>query len=262
LNDFISKSLGIKINNFRSQKTYVLSSKQLMGNRFDPNFFQAEHKEFDNLLKQGRYKLEPLTNLLENIISGQRPKGGVRQITEGITSLGGEHILDDGTIRTTGLKFIPPEFHQIHIKSKIEDFDILLVKDGATTGRVGFIKQLPFDQANINEHLFLLRTKKNINPYYLFTVLKSKIGQNQIHQQITGGTITGIVRASLDNIKIPLPQLEIQNQIAAEAEKKLNETINLEKKINGLDQIVYKEAEKIIQNLASRVDGRREVGQL
>lgn len=192
-------------------------------------------------------EIKKLNEISEKLLSGQRPKGGVGQIKKGIPSLGGEHVLSDGKIKTGGLKFIPEEFHKTQLKSKIMKKDILIVKDGATTGKVGIIPEdYPFEEANINEHVFLLRVKEEINPYYIFSFLKSELGQIQIDRDITGGTITGIIRETTENIKIPLPPLPIQNKIAEEVKQRMQKAEQLQKEAKEDLESVKVEVEKII----------------
>ena len=66
-----------------------------------------------------------------------------------------------------------------------------------------------------HEHVFLIRTKKNINPNYIVYILYSSIGQIQISNGITGATVTGITKDVVRKLQIPLPPLGKQNEIAA-----------------------------------------------
>lgn len=50
-----------------------------------------------------------------------------------------------------------------------------------------FPEDYPVKEANINEHVFLLRVKKEVNPYFIFSSLKSKAGQIQINIEILHG---------------------------------------------------------------------------
>lgn len=105
-----------------------------------------------------------------------------------------------------------------------------MVKDGATTGKVGIIpEEYPFKEANINEHVFILRCKKHINPYYILAFLLSEIGQTQIEREISGATIMGITKDSLKNILIPLPSHNTQILIANEYNMRLEQAQNLKK---------------------------------
>ena len=104
----------------------------------------------------------------------------------------------------------------------------------------------PFDEVNINEHVFLIRCKKDFNPYYLFSFVKSTIGQIQISREITGGTIMGIVRVSVENLSIPLPPLEIQNKIADEVKNRISEAERLKAEASKIIEEAKKKVEEII----------------
>jgi len=189
-----------------------------------------------------------LKYIAEKLESGQRPKGGVRQISEGVPSLGGEHVLRDGTIATSDLKFIPMEFHKKQLKSKVQRKDIIIVKDGATTGKIGIVPEdYPFEEVNINEHVFLMRVKQEANPYFVFSILKSQLGQMQINRDITGGTIMGIIRETTEAIKIPLPFLAVQNKIAEEVKKRMQKAEQLQKEAKEELEKAKQEVEKLIE---------------
>ena len=65
--------------------------------------------------------------------------------------------------------------------------DILIVKDGATTGKTSFItNEFPFSKAVVNEHVFLIRCSKNIVALYLFRYLWSEEGQRKILSNFQG----------------------------------------------------------------------------
>ncbi len=76
-----------------------------------------------------------LRELLQVFENRSRPKGGVQGILEGIPSLGGEHLASDGGFKFDKLKFIPVTFAAKMKRGLIKESDILIVKDGATTGK-------------------------------------------------------------------------------------------------------------------------------
>ena len=53
-------------------------------------------------------QLSNIVNILEN---GNRPKGGVRGINAGIPSIGGEHLNDEGGFNFTNIKYVPSDFY-------------------------------------------------------------------------------------------------------------------------------------------------------
>ncbi len=135
--------------------------------------------------------------MLQLIDSGKRPEGGVANIQAGVLSLGGEHINDQCEIEVSTPRYISEEFHSLHNKTETRINDLLLVKDGATTGKIGIVNSTEHIEQNINEHLFLLRAKADVNPIYLLHYLNSSFGKLQIQREITGCTAYGFLGHSL-----------------------------------------------------------------
>ena len=123
--------------------------------------------------------------------SGSRPKGGVRGILEGIPSLGGEHLNADGGFNFEKIKYIPEAFFESLNKGQIYPNDIIVVKDGATTGKTSFVgNDFPYKDAAINEHLFIVRVDPKVaSPKFVFYYLFSRNGQKQILSDFRGATV-------------------------------------------------------------------------
>lgn len=169
-------------------------------------------------LPQGwkKVNLKDYINVME---TGKRPKGGA--ISDGIPSLGGEHINYNGQLNISldKMKFIPKEYYESLKSGKIEIGDILIVKDGATTGKVGIVKDnFPFPKACINEHLFRLKANEKLSQKYLYYYFKSDIGQYNILKDFRGATVGGISKGFID-MNILLPPLEEQERIVSILER-------------------------------------------
>jgi len=168
------------------------------------------------------WKEVELRNFLE-ISSGKREKGGA--LKEGnVASLGGQHIGTNGKIIWSGMKFVDEEFFNNLKNGKVKINDILVVKDGATTGKVAFVDDLEYEKVAINEHVFILRVKEGIYSKYLFYFLYSQKGQTELRIGFHG-MIGGIGSKDIQKIKIPLPflngkpDLPTQKKIVAILEK-------------------------------------------
>ena len=156
--------------------------------------------------------------------SGSRPKGGVRGIREGIPSLGGEHLNDEGSFNFKKIKYVPKEYFESLNKGQINPNDIIVVKDGATTGKTSFVdSDFPHKKAAVNEHLFIVRVDPEIAlPKFVFYYLFSSKGQQQILSDFRGATVGGISRNFPLKVDIPLPPLPEQEQIVSELERHLS----------------------------------------
>ena len=142
--------------------------------------------------------------------SGSRQKGGA--VDKGVYSIGGEQISEDNAIRFEKMKYITETHFSEMKKGILCKGDVLMVKDGATTGKMGFWN---YDyRAAVNEHVFIFRAKDQILAKYLYNALLSDSFQCELKPYIKG--IIGGISLEIKKIKIPLPPLEIQEQIVAE----------------------------------------------
>ncbi|MYC47006.1 MAG: hypothetical protein F4X45_01560 [Chloroflexi bacterium] len=152
--------------------------------------------------------------LVTSIESGKRPRGGVGTITNGVLSIGAEHIAVNGTINLTKPRFIPRGFYSSLRKGKIQANDILIVKDGATTGRIAINTRQCLQEAAANEHIFVLRTDpRRVLQEYIFYCLRSPFGQAGIMSDFRGAAQGGISQKFVKNIPIPVLPLDEQRRI-------------------------------------------------
>lgn len=153
-----------------------------------------------------------LKDYIRILESGSRDKGGA--VDFGVPSLGAEHLDNTGKlILNKNLKYISFEHYKKMTSGKIEKEDVLVVKDGATTGKTCFVStNFPYRQAAINEHVFLLRPKDTLLPKYLFYFLYSDYGKHLVLKDFRGATVGGISRNFID-IPIELPTLDVQQKI-------------------------------------------------
>jgi type I restriction enzyme S subunit len=102
-------------------------------------------------------------------------------------------------------------------KYKLEEGDILFARTGATTGKSFLVKDCP--KTVFASYLIRVRLKREILPNYVYQFFQTPVYWNQIKQFTTGSTQGGFNASKLAEIKIPLPPLSIQQQIAAILEK-------------------------------------------
>ena len=175
----------------------------------------------NNIKIPSNWILVTLEEILSTIESGGRPKGGVRNIKDGIPSIGGEHLSNNGGFDFSNLRYIPKDFFENMKRGKIKKYDVLVVKDGATTGKTSFVyDSFPFKEAAVNEHVFILRTNENVAlPKYLFFWMLSPFGQNSVKDNFQGTAQGGINTLFVKNSIIPIPPLSEQRRIVAKIEE-------------------------------------------
>ena len=194
-----------------------------------------------------QWRLVKLGDEIETIESGNRPEGGVENISSGAWSLGGEHIHPTtGSVDLSTPKYVPLDFYHDSRRGILRENDILLCKDGALTGKIALLRaELKDEKAMINEHVFLLRCSSELKQHYIFYFLFSQNGQNLLKQNITGSAQGGLNSTNLKEIKIPLPPLQIQQQIVDECGAVDQETDQAQQTITTIEEKIEEKLQAI-----------------
>jgi restriction endonuclease S subunit len=83
---------------------------------------------------------------------------------------------------------------------------------GATIGKVKMFEQE--EKAILNQRNGVIRSDE-INTYYLMNLLNTSIYQKLILKNSVGGAQPNISETAITNLKVPLPPIAKQNEIAA-----------------------------------------------
>jgi type I restriction enzyme, S subunit len=169
-----------------------------------------------------------LEKLASKIGSGSTPRGGkeVYEI-EGIPFLRSQNIWDDG-LRLDDVAFISEDTHGKMNATKVIPMDILLNITGASIGRCAIIPD-NFGEANVSQHVTIIRC---INPEirrFIHFVLLSPFGQSMIWTRQVGMSREGLSKKVLDQFQIPLPPLAEQRRIVAKIDELMARCDELEK---------------------------------
>ncbi len=224
-----------------------VSVKSVQGSgRLDPQYYVLGpiiEREFANI----PHPTSELNQLVrQTILSGKSPKGGAKYSVGDIPILLVGNITADGFVSLEDLSYVDEDFFKSNQdKGEVNPLDILIAKDGATTGKVGLVPEgFQLERCLINEHIFKLAVKAafpgdedcppeetesrvRLNTYYLFFFLKSWLGQQQIVREISGGAQGGITKKFVENIRIPIPPIEQRRQIVQMAQLEYDRYRNL-----------------------------------
>jgi type I restriction enzyme S subunit len=153
-----------------------------------------------------------LKDLINKLESGSRPKGGA--LTDsGVPSLGAEHLSLSGHVDFSKKKYVTRDYFNSLKSGVLRDQDLLIVKDGATTGKVA-IWMREFEDACINEHVFRIEVNSSmVLAKYAFYFLRSPKGNIQVLNDFRGATVGGISRSFINKVKLPVPFLKEQKKI-------------------------------------------------
>ena len=143
--------------------------------------------------------------------TGNRPKGGVGDITEGVPSIGAESIIGIGQFDFSKTRYVPRDYFNSMRSGIVQDRDVLVYKDG---GRPGifiphitlFGSAFPFEEMAINSHVYRLRAKRGISQEYLYRYLSSEAVLHWMHMHGSGAAIPSLARDDLKQLPFVEPE--------------------------------------------------------
>jgi len=210
---------------------YLIVSKEKIAESGEYNLSGDRYRETEPKRKQ-KWPMVRLGDVCEHITKGTTPTTvGFHYQAEGINFVKVESIDENKNFIHTKFAHIDQKTHEALRRSQLAEGDILFSIAGAL-GRVAIVNKtiLP---ANTNQALAIikLKTDKNIDRNYVAIMIGSKVVTDRI-----GGLKTGVAQQNLSleqvrNFIIPLPPIEVQQEIVAEIE-------GYQKIIDGARQVV------------------------
>ena len=152
--------------------------------------------------------------ILDAMESGRREANDPESDEGMVLSIGGEHIGWHGEWLLDNPRYIARSLFDSMSTGVIRPNDILLVKDGATIGKVAIADWMPHCEAAVNEHVFLLRVAEENYARYYFYVIQSPAIQTQIRLDVRGAAQPGLTSEFRNNVVVPRPSKSQQKAIA------------------------------------------------
>jgi len=158
------------------------------------------------------WKITKLKWLLKKIGSGVTPKGGAEVYQEeGIPIIRSQNVHFEG-LKLDDVAYISEDIHRLMTRSAVEQNDVLINITGASIGRCTIVPE-SFGEANVNQHVCILRPQWDVNSDYLHLFLSSDFGQLQVWASQNGAAREGLNYEQLGNFLIPLPLVTEQKNI-------------------------------------------------
>jgi len=163
-----------------------------------------------------------LGELANRIGSGSTPRGGSSVYeNDGIIFLRSQNIWNHG-LELDDVVFISKETHTKMSNTVVFPNDILLNITGASLGRCTIFPE-HIAEANVSQHVTIIRPTENATKYYLHLCMLSPYFQNLVWSRQVGMAREGLSKKVLELFEIPMPPLAEQHRIVA----KVNELFAL-----------------------------------
>lgn len=185
------------------------------------------------------WRVDRLKDVTTKIGSGITPEGGATvYVDEGIPLFRSQNIHFDG-LRLDDIAYITEEQHEAMSNTQVYPGDVLLNITGASLGRCHYVSD-GFGEANVNQHVCIIRPIKKVFFKFLFYFISSDAGQRQIFAGFRGASRQGLNIREIHAFVLPLPPTKEQHKICEYLDekntdfKKLKE--NIETQIMTLQQ--------------------------
>ncbi|QIB35789.1 restriction endonuclease subunit S [Ancylobacter pratisalsi] len=161
-----------------------------------------------------RWEVKRLRRLATKFGSGVTPKGGATSYTaDGVIFLRSQNVHFDG-LRLQDVARIPPSTHDAMKGTHVRACDVLLNITGASIGRACAVPYAFVDDANVNQHVCIIRVKSDeLVPEFLAAVISTPIMQREIRFEQNGASREGLTLDAIKSFAIPLPPLAEQRRI-------------------------------------------------
>lgn len=159
-----------------------------------------------------------LNSLLQKIGAGSTPLGGREvYVQSGVKFLRSQNVWNDG-LRLDSVAFIKPATHAKMSGTVVLANDLLFNITGASIGRCAVVPS-DFDEANVSQHVTIVRTVMPELNEFLHKVLVSRHVQQTVMDVQVGVSREGLSIAKLGQFLIPLPPLAEQSRIVTRVEE-------------------------------------------
>ncbi len=162
---------------------------------------------------KGKWKTKRLSDCVLKIGSGITPHGGEASYKpSGIPLIRSQNV-GWGQLLLDNVSFIDAHQHEIMSNTKLQTGDVLLNITGASIGRAASYNGKD-REANVNQHVCIIRTSELLDSRFLLVFLLSEFGQKQIDQFQAGGNRQGLNFEQVGSFRLPFPELEEQRMLA------------------------------------------------
>lgn len=189
------------------------------------------------------FKKSKLGDFALLVTSGSTPKGGSESyLKEGVPLIRSQNVLWN-ELRLEDVVFISEETHKNMKRSQLNNRDVLLNITGASIGRSVVYRGADFE-ANVNQHVCIIRLNEYINPYYLSYYFANEEFQKNVVNKNIGATRQAFNYTQIKNFDILVPDLSLQNTFedkVKQVDKQIDLLSNSLEQVNLLyDSILHK----------------------
>ena len=230
IDSYLLEELGIilplRANNTLNSRIYTQKISALSGSRFDANYHQKYYRDLEKSLLSSPYPLVNLAFLINNFKKGIEVGSGEYSQNKEIPFIRVSDITNNGIDFSNVQKFISASLFENLKAYKPKENELLYSKDGT----VGICLEADTScDYIISGGILRLELKAEVDKDFLCFLLGSYMMNIFANRVSIGAVIKHLNIGEFLNLKIPLPPLAIQTQIANRLKNSKFKALSLEK---------------------------------
>ncbi|WP_270963675.1 restriction endonuclease subunit S [Campylobacter upsaliensis] len=230
IDSYLLEELGIilplRVNNTLDSRIYTQKISALSGSRFDANYHQKYYRDLEKSLLSSPYPLVNLASLINNFKKGIEVGSSEYSQNKEIPFIRVSDITNNGIDFDNVQKFISASLFENLKAYKPKQNELLYSKDGT----VGICLEADVSRDYIiSGGILRLELKAEVDKDFLCFLLGSYMMNVFANRISIGAVIKHLNIGEFLNLKIPLPPLAIQTQIANRLKNSKFQALSLEK---------------------------------
>jgi type I restriction enzyme S subunit len=240
IDEYLLKELGIELSeNVLDERYFEVNIMELIGGRLDPEYYSINNRNKEMAIKQAKYPFQNISDYC-TFQAGYAFKSEDYISHSNCMLITIKHI-SKNTILLNDCTYLPNEYFKQYEKFRIQKDDLLIAMTGATIGKVGIYESN--NNALLNQRNGIIRSIC-LNTFWLMNLLNTELYQSLILRNSVGGAQPNISETNITKLDIPLPSIDIQNQMA-------NNIQSIRAKAKQLQQ----EATEVLEKAKKEVEG-------
>lgn len=216
INDYLFSELGIVLplkENSLQNRIFKSSLIKLSGKRFDCDYYSAHYTQLEKAIENSKYTTEKINSVVTNIASGKTAPSSdySKEKTD-------YPIIKVGSYTKEYIDLNKVDFTNTSNSLEAQKGDIFILSAAHQAEYVGrhikYLNENPkIPTSYVGELICVRVTNDKCNSMYLFSLLNTDIFKTLINREKTGQT-SHIYGKDIKHIKIPIPPIDKQNEIA------------------------------------------------
>ena len=226
-----------------TQKTFFTRASKLSGGRFDSFYHQESFEKLEEALRNGNYEVKKLGDYFSQINYGASVKNEYAET--GIPFLRISD-LQRNEINITEIMYLPESMRKDLGNAFVYEGDFLISRSGS----IGIVAVIPSEINGFAYGSFMIKFRLSdnapINNEFLSYYLNCEAMQQIVSRNKIGAIQGNITIPTIKGFQIPLPPLEIQEEIAAHIGEIREKAKDLEEQANREVEAAKAEVERMI----------------